>query len=134
MFLLDTNVVSDAQRNLKPVETWLRSRTPTELFISVITLGEISRGIVMKSRRDPTAASLLSDWLETTRTTFADRVLPVSEAIAIEWGRVAAMRTRGDADGLIGATAIVHGMVLVTRNTADFADMGVALHNPWEAG
>ncbi len=85
----------------------------------------------MKSRRDHVAAGHLSAWLEMTRTVFADRILPVTEAIAIEWGRIAAARPRGDADGLIAATALVHDLVLVTRNVADFADTGVAVLNPW---
>lgn len=131
MYLLDTNIVSDARKRVPSVQQWLESKTSTELFVSVITLGEIARGIEMKSRRDPIAADHLLTWLHRTRTTFADRTLPITEAIAIEWGRLAAIRTRGDADGLIAATALVHDLVLVTRNVADFEDTGVTLLNPW---
>ena len=131
MFLLDTNIVSDAGKRRAPVESWLATKESSNLFISVITLGEISRGVTMKARRDPVAASHIGRWLETTRAVFADRILDVTDKIALEWGRISALRTRGDADGLIAATARVHGLTLVTRNVADFADAGVAIVNPW---
>ncbi len=133
MYLLDTNIVSDARKRLPLIEAWLSPKASSELFISVITLGEIARGIAMKSRRDQIAAGHLSIWLQTTKKAFADRTLPVTEAIAIEWGRIAALRPRGDADGLIAATALVHDLILVTRNVADFEDTGVTILNPWTA-
>ena len=98
----------------------------------MITLGEIARGVAMKERDDRPAAGHLTVWLETLRREFADRILPVTDEIALEWGRIAALRPRGDADGLIAATAIVHNLVLVTRNEADFADTRAAIINPWQ--
>jgi len=132
MFLLDTNVVSEARRRTPAAVDWLRSADPAKLYLSVITLGEIARGVAMKEREDRPAAGHLTVWLETLRRDFADRILPVTDAIALEWGRIAALRPRGDADGLIAATAIVHNLVLVTRNEADFADTRAAIINPWQ--
>lgn len=132
MYLLDTNIVSDARKRREPVVSWIASQTSSTLFISVVTLGEISRGVWIKKQRDPTSAKHIADWLERTRVVFAERVLAVTEDIAIEWGRLSASRTRGDADGLIAATAYVHGLAVVTRNVVDFADTGVAIVNPWD--
>ena len=131
MYLLDTNIVSDARKGRDPVTTWIGGQTSAMLFISVVTLGEISRGVWTKRRRDPTSANHIAGWLERTRVVFAERVLDVTDDIAIEWGRLSASRTRGEADGLIAATALVHNLVLVTRNVADFADTGVTVLNPW---
>ena len=105
----------------------------SSLFLSVITLGEIERGVAMKERSDPKAAESLSAWLQKIRIDYANRTLPITDQISVLWGRLSARRTRGDADGLIAATAIIHNLVLVTRNTADFDDTGVLLLNPWSA-
>lgn len=86
----------------------------------------------MKERRDPEAAQALNAWLIRTRTTFEDHIVDVTESVALEWGRLSTSRTRRDADGLIAATAIAYALTVVTRNTADFADTGVALVNPWD--
>ena len=131
MFLLDTNVVSEARRRTPEAVDWLKSADPDKLYLSVISLGEIERGIAMKQREDRPAAGHLAVWLETLRREFADRLLPIGDEIALEWGRIAALRPRGDADGLIAATAIVHDLILVTRNTADFEDTRAPLINPW---
>ena len=131
MYLLDTNVVSYARKNASPATDWLRAAAPSLLYLSVITLGEIERRIAMKERADLKAAENLSAWLQTIRNDYADRVLPITDRVSILWGRLSALRARGDADGLIAATAIVHDLVLVTRNTADFEDTGVRLVNPW---
>jgi toxin FitB len=133
MYLLDTNVVSDTRKEAKPVLDWIRSVNSASLFLSVITIGEIVRGIEMKRRRDPKAADALSNWLADMRFDVRDRILPVTEEIAELWGNISAMRTREDADGLIAATAIVHGLTLVTRNVEDFVDTGVKIVNPWDA-
>ncbi|MEO4001109.1 type II toxin-antitoxin system VapC family toxin [Mesorhizobium sp. CAU 1732] len=131
MFVLDTSIVSDLQKRRQPVVDWISGKTSEQLYISVLTLGEIARGVAMKARRDPLSAEALERWLERTRTAFADRVLHVSEDIAIEWGKLSSIRTRGDADGLIAATAAIHGFVLVTRNVSHFSDAGLTLINPW---
>jgi toxin FitB len=132
MYLLDTNIVSDARRQMPQVVDWLRSIDPQLAYLSVITLGEITRGIAQLARKDADAASALSVWFSKLKVTHKDRTLAIDDLIAIEWGRLSALRTRGEADGLIAATAKVHGFILVTRNTRDFEDTGVALINPWQ--
>jgi predicted nucleic acid-binding protein len=89
------------------------------------------KGVALKERSDRQAAGHLAEWLRKLRQDFSDRILPVSDHVAIEWGRIAALRPRGDADGLIAATAKVHELILVTRNAADFDDASVSIVNPW---
>ena len=133
MYLVDTNVVSEARRGSLEAVAWLRSVNPLAVYLSVITLGEIMRGVALKRKADPRAASRLAQWLQTLRSDHADRILPITDAIALEWGRIAAPRPRGDADGLIAATAIVHDLIVVTRNVAGFDDTRATTLNPWEA-
>jgi len=132
MYLVDTNIVSEARRGTAAARDWLRSVDPGSIWLSVITIGEIMKGIALKRRTDPVQAALLTVWLEQLRQGHANRVLPVSDLVALEWGRLAAVRSRGMADGLIAATALVHGKIIVTRNVADFTDLGLAIFNPWE--
>ncbi|MGA2794803.1 MAG: type II toxin-antitoxin system VapC family toxin [Roseiarcus sp.] len=134
MYLVDTNVVSEARRNAPQAVAWLRAASPSSIYLSVITLGEIMKGIALKERSDRQAAGHLAEWLLKLRQEFADRILPVSDAVAIEWGRIAALRPRGDSDGLIAATAKVHDLILVTRNVADFDDTSLSIVNPWAPG
>jgi len=122
----------EARRGALEAVSWLRSVAPGSIHLSVLTLGEIMRGIALKHRSDPKAASHLAEWLRKIRHDHADRILPVSDKISVEWGRIAAIRQRGDIDGLIAATAIVHDLILVTRNVRDFEDTGAAIVNPWE--
>lgn len=131
MYLVDTNVVSEARRGSREAVAWLRSVRADGIYLSALTLGEIMRGIVLKRKSDPRTAARLGEWLERLRRDHVDRVLPVTDRIGLEWGRIAALRPRGDIDGLIAATAIVHDLTLVTRNVGDFEDTGVAVINPW---
>jgi toxin FitB len=133
MYLVDTNVISEARRGAPEAVGWLRSVDPQQIFLSVITLGEIMRGVALRRKSDPRAAGRLAEWLETLRRDHADRILGVTDRVALEWGLLTARRPRGDADGLIVATAIVHGLILVTRNVTDFDD-AVSVLDPWEAG
>lgn len=133
MYLVDTNIVSEARRGTPQAVAWLRSIDPLTLHLSVLTLGEIMRGIALKQKSDPKSAAHLTEWHRKLRHDHEDRILPVTDKVAVEWGRIAAIRPRGDVDGLIAATAIVHDLILVTRNVRDFEDAGVALINPWEA-
>lgn len=134
-FLLDTNVVSEPRRR-KPdatVVAWLRDQDPDLLFISVLTLGEIALGAEARGRRDPVAGRSLSTWLMSIRTTYEDRVLPVTGDVAETWGRLGARRPLPVIDGLLAATALVNRLTLVTRNVRDFDALGVRLMDPWRS-
>jgi predicted nucleic acid-binding protein len=132
MYLVDTNVLSEARRGSAPARGWLRSVDPNAIYLSVVTLGEIMKGIALKQRTDPRAAASLRQWLERLRDDHADRILPITDGIALEWGRLAAERPRGMADGLIAATASVYRKIIVTRNTVDFDDTRLPVINPWQ--
>lgn len=132
MYLVDTDIVSEARRGTPQAVAWLRSVDPLSIHLSALTLGEIMRGIALKQRSDPKTAGHLTEWLRKLRHDHGDRILPITDQIAVEWGRVAAIRPRGDVDGLIAATAIVHDLILVTRNVRDFEDTGAVVINPWE--
>jgi predicted nucleic acid-binding protein len=131
MYLLDTNAVSELRRMRPPVRQWLEARPSEELFISVISLGEIEKGIRRVASSDDTFSARLERWLTETRDLFAANTLPVTIEISLAWGRIAAGRTRDTADALIAATALVHDLTLVTRNTRDFADLPLKLLDPW---
>jgi toxin FitB len=133
LYLVDTNVVSEARRGSRQAVAWLRSVRPESVYLSALTLGEIMRGVSLRRKSDPQIATRLTEWLEQLRQDHADRILPVTDRIALEWGRIAALRSRGDIDGLIAATAIVHDLILVTRNVKDFEDIAVSLINPWSS-
>jgi hypothetical protein len=132
MYLVDTNVLSEARRGTTAARDWLRSVDPETIYLSVITLGEIMKGIDLRRRTDPRAAGALRQWLEQLRQDHADRILPIGDEVALEWGRLAAVRPRAMADALIAATAIVHRKTIVTRNTPDFEETRVPLINPWQ--
>lgn len=134
MYLVDTNVISESRRGTPQAVNWMRSVDPQAVHLSTLSLGEIMRGIALKQKFDPTAAGHLAEWLRKLRHQHADRILPITDHISVEWGRIAAIRPRGDIDGLIAATAIVHDLVVVTRNIADFADTGADVVNPWDLG
>jgi predicted nucleic acid-binding protein len=132
MYLVDTNVLSEARRGTTAARDWLRSVDPETIYLSVITLGEIMKGIDLRRRTDHRAAGALRQWLEQLRQDHADRILPIGDEVALEWGRLAAVRPRAMADALIAATAIVHRKTIVTRNTPDFEETRVPLINPWQ--
>jgi len=133
-FLLDTDVISELRKRDRVdegVEEWFSGVDDTEVFLSVVTVGEIRRGIESIRRRDPDRAMALSRWLHGLVTQFESRVLGVDRNVAEEWGRMSAASTLPVIDGLLAATARVHGLTLVTRNIRDIARTGVQCFNPF---
>jgi predicted nucleic acid-binding protein len=132
-FLLDTNVISETRRKSPDTKVlaWLAGVDPADLFISVMTLGEIAKGVATRARQNPEQAAGLEQWLIATRTAYGDQIIAVDANIAEAWGRLAIKRTFPVIDGLLAATALVRGMTLVTRNVRDFADAGIPLVDPW---
>ena len=134
-YLVDTNVISEFRKRHRAnplVRAWIKKRKPQELFLSVLTLGELRRGTERIERRDPTSAVALRSWLDRTRTRFRDRILDVDAAVADRWGRLGIPDPLPDIDGLLAATALVHGMTVVTRNVRDIAPTGAPCLNPFE--
>lgn len=111
---------------------WLQTAPLGSTFLSAITIGELMHGIALLLRRDAVRAATLRAWLGSVRQEYHGRILPVTDDVATRWGELSAQRSRAIADTLIAATALVHGLAVVTRNVADFADTGVAIVNPWE--
>jgi predicted nucleic acid-binding protein len=134
-YLLDTNVLSEARRlrGNEGVERWISSTPASELYLSVLVVGEIRRGIERLKRRDPDQAEIYEAWLGTVLHDYADRVLPVDAETADEWGRMSMPDPVPVVDGLMAATAKVRGMTFVTRNTADVERTGVRVLNPFRS-
>jgi len=133
-YLLDTNVLSETRRKQadERVIRFISSTEPSVLFLSVLTLGELRKGVALKGRSDPSAARALGSWVDGLEFSFADRVLGIEAATARLWGELSAQRPRPVVDTLLAATAVVHGLTLVTRNTADVLDTGASLLDPWK--
>lgn len=133
MYLLDTNVISAVRRpdRAPQVAAWLRGRAEGELFLSVITLGEIERGIRAQERQNPAFAADLRAWVDRTVRLFSERLLPFGAEEARVWGRLSQDIGHGGADLMIAATALTHGATVVTGNVDDFRPTGVMLENPF---
>ena len=133
-FLLDTNVISEARKPAADsnVRSWMASVKGNDLYLSVLTVGEIRQGIERLRRREPARATVYETWLGQLHRDYSDRILPITSEIAEHWGRLNVPDPIPTIDGLLAATAIVSGLTLVTRNTADVARTGVSLLNPFE--
>ena len=133
MFLLDTDVISLLRRpDRHPAPArWLQAQRSADLFISVVTLAEMERGLAQQRRRDPAFANDLAAWIEQTAASFADRIIGVDPAAARIWGRMSGDIGHFNVDLLIAATALVHGLTLVTRNVRHFEPTGVRVVNPF---
>ncbi|MQA28739.1 MAG: PIN domain-containing protein [Luteitalea sp.] len=134
-FLLDTNVVAEIRKGPRAnanVRSWFRALDPGAILLSVVTVGEIRRGIESVRRRDPTAARALERWLRRMLADHSDRILAVDFPVAEEWGRLNVPDPLPVIDGLLAATAKVHGLTLATRNVKDVARSGVQVLNPFE--
>ncbi len=133
-FVLDTNVVSE-MRKKRPhhrVRDWLQSVDGSDLYLSVLVVGEIVQGVERLRRRDPAQATVYDRWLSDLRRDFTSRILPVDVAVAEEWGRLNVPDPLPTIDGLLAATAKVRAWTLVTRNTRDVERTGVRLLDPFE--
>lgn len=135
-YLLDTNLISETRkiRADAGVMAFLAAADAAGLFLSVLTLGELRKGVEAKRRTDSVTAARLGGWVDGIETTFADRVLPVDAAAARLWGELSARLRLPVVDTLIAATAITCGLILVTRNTRDVAATGALLLDPWQGG
>ncbi|WP_349604499.1 type II toxin-antitoxin system VapC family toxin [Cupriavidus sp. DF5525] len=137
MFILDTNVVSELRkaRHGKAdfhVVQWADSVAAADLFVSAITIHELEIGVLLAERRDPPKGAVLRAWLDNhVLPAFAGRILPIDTAVAQRSARLHVPDPQPLRDGLIAATALVHGMTVATRNVSDFVASRVALLNPW---
>jgi len=132
-FLLDTDVLSALRRRNRnpPVAEWLESQRTADLHLSVVTIGEVERGIARQRDSDPAFSRELADWLDKVLTWYGDRVLAVDTGTARRWGRLCQRLGHANADLLIAATALEHGLTVVTRNTRHFEPTGAQVINPF---
>lgn len=140
MYLLDTNVVSELRKAKQGkadegVVEWAQSVQVGELYLSAISVLELEQGVLQRERKDASQGALLRTWLDQhVLPGFAGRILAVDTAVALRCGRLHVPDPRSERDALIAATALVHGMTVVTRNVKDFEPTGVPILNPWRRG
>lgn len=139
MYLVDTNVISEARKGARGnagVLAFLRdaAQADTPLFLSVITVGELRRGVdLLRHRGDAPQAALLEKWLARLLADYARHILPADADVAQVWGRLRVPQPQHAQDKLIAATALIHGLTVVTRDTADFSGLGVRVLDPFTA-
>lgn len=137
MYILDTNVVSELRKANSGradvgVVAWAASVPVASLYLSVVSVLELEKGLLSVARRDPAQGALLRAWVDTqVLPAFHGRILPIDTAVAQRCAGLHAPDPQSEWDALIAATALVHGMTVVTRNVGDFKASGVAVHNPW---
>lgn len=135
MYLIDTSVISEIRKGRRSnphVAAWFRRVGDDELFLSVLVVGEIRQGIERLRPRDPRGARSIERWLDEILQSFGDRILPVDDRVAQNWGRLNSPRALPVIDSLLAATAQTHGLTLVSRNTKDIERSGVRCLNPFE--
>jgi toxin FitB len=133
MFLIDTVALSELRRRQRnpSVVAWFERQRTTDLFLSVVTIGEIERGIARQRGTDPDFAAALAAWLDRVLALYGERVLPLDLQTARRWGLLSAALGNDSADLMIAATALEHGLTVVTRNVSDFAPTGAAVLDPF---
>ncbi len=133
-YLLDTNVISELRKGRRcnpQVRAWIAGADDEDLQLSVLTIGELRRGIESIRRRDPQAAAALEAWFQQVVTEYHDRIIAVDQRVAEEWGRMSIPDPLPVIDGLLAATAKVWGLTLITRNTNDISRTGVLFLDPF---
>jgi toxin FitB len=134
VFLIDTNIISEVRKGERcdaRVATWYTAIADSDIFLSVLVLGEIRRGVELARRTDACKADALASWLELVEQTFGPHILPINGAVADEWGRMSALRPIPVIDGLLAATAKVHGLTLATRDDEALQGLGARILNPF---
>ena len=134
-YLIDTNIISEVRKGRRcdpNVARWYEKIDDVSLYLSVLVIGEIRSGVEKVRAKDTKKANALEQWLIAVDKAFGERILPVDRAVANVWGRLSANRPLPVIDGLLAATAKIHRMTLVTRNTDDIADLDVSILNPFE--
>lgn len=133
-YLIDTNVVSELRKGTRAdagVRAWFEAHAGESLWLSALVVGELRRGVELTRRRDAKTGRALDRWLRGITTDFADQILPVTTEVCEQWAMLNVPDPVPVVDGLLAATALVHDLVLVTRNTADVERTGVPLVNPF---
>ena len=135
MFLIDTVTLSELRKRRRDpkVVKWFERQRTTDLFLSVISIGEIERGIARQRTTDPAFAGALADWLDRILTLYGERILPFDLRTARRWGALSAALGNDSADLMIAATALEHGLTVVTRNVSDFEPSGAAVLDPFRS-
>ncbi len=134
-YLIDTNVISEVRKGARcdaHVSRWYASIADEDIFLSTLVLGEIRKGVERVRPRDPGKAAALERWLREVTAAFTGRVLGIDDAVADQWGRMSAIRPVPAIDSLLAATAMAHGLTLVTRNERDVAGLGATVLNPFK--
>lgn len=138
MYLLDTDILSALRRRERSPEIagWVEAQRTSDLYMSVVTVGEIERGVAQQLQRNPPFARELALWLDRVLAWYSDRIIPLDVATARRWGQLSASLGHDGADLLIAATALEHGLTVVTRNVRHFEPTGVATLDPsgWATG
>lgn len=133
MYLIDTVVLSELRKKRRDVNlvAWFEGQRASDLFVSVVTIGEIERGVARQRVTDPVFAAALAVWLDRVLALYVDRILPFDLRSARRWGMLSAALGNESADLLIAATAVEHGLTVVTRNVSDFEPTGVRILDPF---